>query len=225
MAARTAARQRARVEKSARDWLARCRLRSLNSAACKKGPTAGGALPLPPLVLPRGPLITKHLITPFGPDIAAPAAPPPAAPCTMGGFKLPPIEDNTEGWGPTTAPPQFENVPFMPFGKGDRLGRIADFGMPAGRAQYQSELARCAPRIARPIAQGGIDARAPRRRPRRAPPARSCPRPTLIITSPLCPSLAPPQTDTSASPPQAPRSSTLRRPRRTRPSSWWTTSR
>ena len=59
----------------------------------------------------------------------------------MVGFKLPSVEDNTEGWGPTSAPAQFEDVPFMPFGKGDRLGRIADFGQATGRqAHYQSEF-------------------------------------------------------------------------------------
>lgn len=61
----------------------------------------------------------------------------------MVSFALSQVENNDEGWGPTTAPPQFANVPFMPFSKGDRLGRIADFGMPPGRAQYQSELLGC----------------------------------------------------------------------------------
>ena len=58
----------------------------------------------------------------------------------MVGFKLPgEVEDNTDGWGPISVPPQFESVPFMPFGKGDRLGKIADFGGTSGRSQhYQS---------------------------------------------------------------------------------------
>ena len=51
----------------------------------------------------------------------------------MPGFVLPEIEENAEGWGPLGAPPALKDVPFMPFGKGDRLGRIADFGAQAGR--------------------------------------------------------------------------------------------
>lgn len=58
----------------------------------------------------------------------------------MVGFKLPLVEDNTEGWGPTSVPEQFASVPFMPFGKGDRLGRIADFGAQAGRSTYQGVI-------------------------------------------------------------------------------------
>jgi len=59
----------------------------------------------------------------------------------MAGFKLPSVEDNAQGWGPTSVPEQFESVPFMPFSKGERLGRIADFGLPAGRTSYhQREL-------------------------------------------------------------------------------------
>ena len=57
----------------------------------------------------------------------------------MVGFKLPDVEDNTEGWGPVSVPKQFADVPFMPFGKGERLGRIAEFGSAMGRPHYQSE--------------------------------------------------------------------------------------
>jgi translation initiation factor 3 subunit D len=52
---------------------------------------------------------------------------------SMVGFKLPDVEDNAEGWGPTSEPKQFADVPFMPFGKGERLGRIAEFGSAMGR--------------------------------------------------------------------------------------------
>lgn len=58
----------------------------------------------------------------------------------MPGFQLPAVEDNTEGWGPTSVPAQFVDVPFMPFGKGERLGRIAEFGATAGRTHYQGAL-------------------------------------------------------------------------------------
>ena len=57
----------------------------------------------------------------------------------MVGFKLPAVEDNTEGWGPDSVPQQYEDVPFMPFGKGERLGRIAEFGSAMSRnPHYQS---------------------------------------------------------------------------------------
>jgi translation initiation factor 3 subunit D len=52
-------------------------------------------------------------------------------------FKLPEVEENAEGWGPTSVPPHLKDVPFMPYGKGDRLGRIADFGQQAGQRAYQ----------------------------------------------------------------------------------------
>jgi translation initiation factor 3 subunit D len=57
----------------------------------------------------------------------------------MPGFVLPPVEENAEGWGPTTVPEQFDGVPFMPYSKGERLGRIADFGQQAGRGMFQGE--------------------------------------------------------------------------------------
>ena len=57
----------------------------------------------------------------------------------MVGFKLPDVEDNAEGWGPTSEPKQYTDVPFMPFGKGERLGRIAEFGTAMGRTYHQSK--------------------------------------------------------------------------------------
>lgn len=54
-------------------------------------------------------------------------------------FELPHIEENAEGWGPTTVPAHLDGVPFMPYSKGERLGRIADFGQQAGRGMYQGE--------------------------------------------------------------------------------------
>lgn len=38
------------------------------------------------------------------------------------------VEDNREGWGPCEVPNKFTSVPFLPYGKGERLGRIAEFG-------------------------------------------------------------------------------------------------
>ena len=55
----------------------------------------------------------------------------------MPGFKLPPIEQNDEDWGPTSVPEQWRDVPFVPFNKSDRLGRIADFSAHANQRAYQ----------------------------------------------------------------------------------------
>lgn len=51
-------------------------------------------------------------------------------------FVLPEVEENVDSWGPQSVPPQFDGVPFMPFQKGERLGRIADFGQMAGRGMF-----------------------------------------------------------------------------------------
>lgn len=48
-------------------------------------------------------------------------------------FTLPEISDNTFGWGPVATPSQFDNVPFAPFNKNDRLGRISDWTQPQQR--------------------------------------------------------------------------------------------
>jgi translation initiation factor 3 subunit D len=52
-------------------------------------------------------------------------------------FPTPIIRHNAESWGPTTenVPVQFANVPYAPFGKGDRLGKVADFTPQAHRYQ------------------------------------------------------------------------------------------
>lgn len=55
-------------------------------------------------------------------------------------FVLPAVEENAEGWGPTSVPEQFDGVPFMPYSKGERLGRIADFGQQAGRGMFAGAL-------------------------------------------------------------------------------------
>ena len=51
-------------------------------------------------------------------------------------FKVPLIYKNQEGWGPTTLPAKFLDVPYSPFGKGDRLGRAADFTSRWARERY-----------------------------------------------------------------------------------------
>nr|CAD7265545.1 unnamed protein product [Timema shepardi] len=42
-------------------------------------------------------------------------------------FKPPIIQDNATGWGPCDMPEQFKDMPYQPFSKGDRLGKISDW--------------------------------------------------------------------------------------------------
>lgn len=39
----------------------------------------------------------------------------------------PVIQDNPSGWGPCAVPEQFRDMPYQPFSKGDRLGKVADW--------------------------------------------------------------------------------------------------
>lgn len=36
----------------------------------------------------------------------------------------PVIQDNPSGWGPCAVPEQFRDMPYQPFSKGDRLGKV-----------------------------------------------------------------------------------------------------
>ena len=46
---------------------------------------------------------------------------------TKSRFSTPPVLVNPGGWGPTTLPEQFVGVPYNPFSKSDKLGKVADF--------------------------------------------------------------------------------------------------
>lgn len=48
-------------------------------------------------------------------------------------FSTPRVFVNTSGWGPTALPERYMGVPFTPFGKGNRLGKVADFVNPYNR--------------------------------------------------------------------------------------------
>ena len=39
-------------------------------------------------------------------------------------FIPPVIEDNPDGWGPCAIPTAFKDIPYQPFSKGDRLGKV-----------------------------------------------------------------------------------------------------
>lgn len=42
-------------------------------------------------------------------------------------FKVPEVEDNEDGWGPLSVPDRLSGIPYAPFGKGDKIGKISDF--------------------------------------------------------------------------------------------------
>jgi len=39
-------------------------------------------------------------------------------------FVPPNIHDNETGWGPVGVPEQFKDVPYQPFSKSDRIGKV-----------------------------------------------------------------------------------------------------
>lgn len=39
-------------------------------------------------------------------------------------FVPPVIQENLGGWGPCEMPEQFKDMPYQPFSKGDRLGKV-----------------------------------------------------------------------------------------------------
>ncbi|KAI8840890.1 eukaryotic translation initiation factor 3 subunit D [Chytridium lagenaria] len=45
-------------------------------------------------------------------------------------FQLPTIQDNASGWGPSQIPFNLTQIPYAPFSKSDRLGKIADWTQP-----------------------------------------------------------------------------------------------
>lgn len=45
----------------------------------------------------------------------------------MAHFNPPQIQDNPKGWGPCAIPDQFKDLPYQPFSKGDRLGKVSDW--------------------------------------------------------------------------------------------------
>nr|CAG8586161.1 5804_t:CDS:10 [Entrophospora candida]CAG8595959.1 2510_t:CDS:10 [Entrophospora candida] len=55
-------------------------------------------------------------------------------------FKLPEIIDNENGWGPSPLmlPEKFRDIPFAPYSKADKLGRIADWFTPEQKEKEQT---------------------------------------------------------------------------------------
>lgn len=56
-------------------------------------------------------------------------------------FYLPAINDFEGGWGPANdvVPEQFRDIPYAPFSKSDKLGRVADWTNPEGQKQDNRE--------------------------------------------------------------------------------------
>ncbi|KAF9898917.1 hypothetical protein BX616_003457 [Lobosporangium transversale] len=50
----------------------------------------------------------------------------------MSAFKLPPVSDSQNGWGPVGLSSQFRDIPYAPYSKADKLGRIADWSAAEG---------------------------------------------------------------------------------------------
>lgn len=56
-------------------------------------------------------------------------------------FSAPVIQDNPTGWGPCEMPDQFRDMPYQPFSKGDRLGKISDWTGAAQDKKYVNKYA------------------------------------------------------------------------------------
>ncbi|KAI8971817.1 eukaryotic translation initiation factor 3 subunit D [Mycotypha africana] len=56
-------------------------------------------------------------------------------------FYLPTVHDSTSGWGPATnvIPEQFRDIPYAPYSKADKLGRVAEWTNPDGQKQDNRE--------------------------------------------------------------------------------------
>ncbi|KAI9364771.1 eukaryotic translation initiation factor 3 subunit D [Pilaira anomala] len=56
-------------------------------------------------------------------------------------FFLPPIYDSQGGWGPASdvIPQQFRDIPYAPYSKSDKLGRVADWTNPEGQKQDNNQ--------------------------------------------------------------------------------------
>lgn len=51
-------------------------------------------------------------------------------------LSLPPIIDRPSGWGPHIIPQSLVDIPYTPFSKADKLGKVADWINPGGRDGY-----------------------------------------------------------------------------------------
>ncbi len=56
-------------------------------------------------------------------------------------YGVPLVDDNPDGWGPTTMPENLKEVPFAVFEKGSRIGKAADWTQSAYKAYPGAERA------------------------------------------------------------------------------------
>ncbi|XP_075246073.1 eukaryotic translation initiation factor 3 subunit D-like [Convolutriloba macropyga] len=56
----------------------------------------------------------------------------------MADFVLPKITDNPNGWGPCAVPEKFKDMPYQPFSKSDRLGKVSDWAV-TGNPMYNDK--------------------------------------------------------------------------------------
>ncbi|CAG2063296.1 unnamed protein product [Timema podura] len=72
-------------------------------------------------------------------------------------FKPPIIQDNATGWGPCDMPEQFKDMPYQPFSKGDRLGKISDWTGAAFQDKKYTSKFSSVPACAIELAQRSTD--------------------------------------------------------------------
>jgi hypothetical protein len=64
-------------------------------------------------------------------------------------FAVPEVEDHADGWGPVSTPSALEGMPYAPYSKSDKIGRIADWNPQNPRSRqmdsYRTPCALCRP--------------------------------------------------------------------------------
>lgn len=68
----------------------------------------------------------------LGSDAILPSIIPNSLIHSMSAFTLPSVTDSKSGWGPVSLSAQFRDIPYAPYSKADKLGRIADWSAPEG---------------------------------------------------------------------------------------------
>ena len=63
-------------------------------------------------------------------------------------FSLPDVVDNTDGWGPTNEPEELKGIPYAPFLKSEKVGRIADFAQTGYNKYGGTSLSACIQQLA-----------------------------------------------------------------------------
>ena len=60
---------------------------------------------------------------------------------TMASLLPLPVSVNADGWGPIALPEKFQDLPYVPFGKGDKLGKVADWGAYTRQGRFRCTCA------------------------------------------------------------------------------------